>query len=75
MVVWNDMLEFMKIEGNFVLYISVFGRMVIVNIMIKLCGLYKEGIDKYIFLYFLRMMKSMRFEIENFLELVINLFL
>lgn len=72
MVVWNDMSELMKTEGNFVLHTSVPGRMAIVNIMTKLCGLYKEGIDKYIFLYLLRTMKSTRSEIENLLEPATN---
>ena len=64
-VIWKDMLELM-VTKRFEAHTTLPGRMAIVSIMTKLCELYKENINKDLFLYLLKMMKVTRAEIENF---------
>jgi len=68
MVVRKDISELTKPERNFISHTSLPGRMAIMNIMTKLCGFYKEGVDKDMIFWLLSMMKSTRSEIVNFLE-------
>ncbi|KAG0625392.1 hypothetical protein M758_2G051200 [Ceratodon purpureus] len=65
-VIWKEMSELLMTEG-FEAHTTVPGRMAIISIMTKLCGLYKENINKFLFLYLLKMMKGTRTEIENLL--------
>lgn len=65
-VVWKDMSELMVTEG-FEAHTTVPGRTAIINIMTKLSGFYKENINKYLFLYLLKMIKGTRTEIESLL--------
>lgn len=67
-VVWKERSALMVIKGNNVSHTSVLGRMASINIMTKLCGLYKEGIEKHVFLYLLRMISSTKSEIANLLK-------
>ena len=66
MVISKDMSELMVKEG-FEAHTTVPGRMAIISIMTKLCGLYGDNINKSLFLYLLKMMKVTRAEIDNLL--------
>lgn len=66
--VWKERSELLLIRRDSVSPTSVRGRMAIINIMTKLCDLYKKDIDQKMFLYLLKMIESIRSEIANLFE-------
>ncbi|KAG0613592.1 hypothetical protein M758_6G114000 [Ceratodon purpureus] len=64
LLIRKHMAELLKSEA-FVSHSSIPGRMAIVSIMTKLCALYKEDITEGLFLYLLKLTKSVRDKILN----------